>query len=77
MDYAPETADDITDEIVDMAVEIVDGWYQNTRVDWEDVLERLDRQTLSDGRGLDFGESMTSPAIRCLQRRVRKAIREG
>lgn len=76
-EYTPTEAADITDEVVDMAVELVDGFYQNRKTDWEDVLYRLERQTLSDGRGIDFGEQDNTPAIRCLKRRVNKAIAEG
>jgi hypothetical protein len=76
-DYAPVNAADITDEIVDMAVDIADGWYQGTRIDWEDMIDRLERRRLTDGRGLDFGSDMGSPAINALKRRVRKSINEG
>ncbi|WP_133169183.1 hypothetical protein, partial [Streptomyces sp. MH60] len=33
-DYAPRTADDVTTELVNMTVSIVDGWYADTRIDW-------------------------------------------
>lgn len=75
--YAPTAAADITDEIADAAYEIADGWYQGTRIDWEDLLERLDRQTLADGRAIDMGDSLTSPAITELKKRVRAMRRSA
>ncbi|MDN3259609.1 hypothetical protein QWJ26_07225 [Streptomyces sp. CSDS2] len=74
-DYAPVEAADITDEIVEMTVSVVDGWYQGSRIDWTDVLERVERYTLEDGRGIDFGTDWTSPAITHLKRRVRAELR--
>jgi hypothetical protein len=76
-DYAPVTKEDVTDELVGMAYEICDGWYQDTRIDWENVLERMDKQTLADGRGIDWGDDWLSPAIKELKRRVRKMRQEG
>lgn len=76
-DYVPVSAADVTDELVSMAIEIVDGWYQGNTVDWEDVLDRLDGQTLEDGRTIDFGNSTVTPAVGALKRRVRKATQDS
>lgn len=76
MDYAPRTAEDVTGELVQAAVDIVDGWYPEGRVDWEDVFDRLEGRTLEDGRGIDLGEDLGSPALVTLKRRVRAARRE-
>ncbi|MFD4538358.1 hypothetical protein [Streptomyces bauhiniae] len=76
-DYAPVEAADITDEIVEMTVSVVDGWYQGNRIDWTDVLERVERYKLEDGRGIDFGTDWTSPAINRLKSRVRAVLRAG
>ena len=75
-DYAPRTAEDITDDLVQRAVDIVDGWYDEGRIDWADVYDRLEKQTLDDGRGIDLGEDLGSPALTVLKNRVRKARRE-
>lgn len=76
-DYAPRAADDVTPELVDMTVSIVDGWYADGRIDWEDVYDRLERGAgLADGRRIDLGEDLASPALKTLQRRVRAARRD-
>ncbi|MFD8648675.1 hypothetical protein [Streptomyces mirabilis] len=75
-DYAPRAAADVTDELVQMTVSIVDGWYNEGDVDWENVWDRLEKQTLDDGRGIDLGENLGSAALRALQRRVRAARKE-
>lgn len=75
-DYAPRTAEDVTDELVQQAVEIVDGWYNEGRIDWENVWDRMEKQTLEDGRGIDLGDDLGSPALVALKRRVREARRD-
>ena len=42
----------------------------------EDVFDRLERRMLDDGRGIDLGEDLGSPALVTLKRRVRAARRE-
>lgn len=77
-DYAPRTAEDVTEELVQLAVDIVDGWYSEGRIDWEGVYDRLERnRTLEDGRGIDLGTDLGSPALAALKRRVRDARLEG
>jgi hypothetical protein len=76
-DFSPTAAEDVTEELVSITLEIVDGWYQDTRIDWEDVLDRLEKATLEDGRGIDMGSDLGSPAIKRLKSQVRKALREG
>jgi hypothetical protein len=68
-----QSADAVTEEIISLAYDIVDGWYQEGPVDWEDVLDRLDGATLADGSLLDLGSSLTSPAIRKIKKAVIKA----
>ena len=58
------------------AVDIVDGGYNEGRIDWEDVWDRLEKQTLDDGRGIDLGTDLLSPALTALKRRVRAARRD-
>jgi hypothetical protein len=69
---SPQAASDITEEIVTVATDVVDGWYPEGRIDWEDLLERIDGTELADGSRLDMGESMMSEAITRLKREVRK-----
>ncbi|MFE6000232.1 hypothetical protein ACFQ6C_25785 [Streptomyces sp. NPDC056454] len=76
-DYAPATADDVTDELVQITVDIVDGWYPEGRIDWEDVYDRIERGGgLDDGRRIDMGTDLASPALTALKRRVRAARRD-
>lgn len=62
----------VTDEVVRLAVDIVDGWYQEGRIDWEDVWDRLDGSELSDGTKLDLGNDLDSSELKELKRKVRK-----
>lgn len=75
-DYAPRTADDVTDELVRIAVDIVDGWYSEGRIDWEDVFDRIERSPLDDGREIDLGTDLGSAALTALKRRVRAARKD-
>lgn len=75
--FSPTAADELTKEIIDAAYEIADGWYQNTRIDWEDLLERLERAPLESGDFLDMGSDMLSPAIKRLRSEVNKMRRES
>lgn len=76
-DYQPVTAADVTEELVEMTMSVVDGWYPSGRIGWHDVLYRVERYRLDDGRGIDLGEDMGSAAIRELQRRVRALRKLG
>ena len=60
------TAEDVTQDILDEALEIADGWYADTNIDWEDLLDRLERHS-----PWDFGQDPDSPAIRKIKRYVR------
>ncbi|RZS39135.1 hypothetical protein EV193_104351 [Herbihabitans rhizosphaerae] len=66
-----------TEEVIALAVEIVDGWYQDRRVDWEDVWERLDGAEMEDGTKLDLGDDLLSPYLGALRREVQRIRREG
>lgn len=68
---------EVTDEVKQMAYDIVDGWYQEGRIDWEDVWDRLDGSKLADGTELDLGNDLTSPELQQLKRAVQKMRREG
>ena len=69
------TADQVTDEIAEAAYEIADGRYQDTRIDWDLLLDRLDGMELKDGSVLDLGSNLLSPAITEIRKRVRKMRR--
>lgn len=65
-------AADVTPEILEIAESVVDGWYADGRVDWEDFVDRMDDVELADGMRTDFGEDMNSPAVRKIKSYVRK-----
>lgn len=75
-EFTPRTAADITEEIIEAAYEIGEGWYQNVRIDWEELFYRLEGMELEDGSILYLPDSYDSPAITALQRAVR-ARRKG
>jgi hypothetical protein len=65
------TADDVTEEILEAAESIHDGWFPVGRIDWESLLDRLDGMELDDGATLDLGEDLLSPAIRKIKAHLR------
>lgn len=66
-DYIQITnAEDVTQEILDDALEIADGWYADSRIEWDDLIDRLERNS-----PWDFGQDPDSPAIRKIKRYVR------
>lgn len=45
---------------------VVEGWYPTGRIDWEDLLDRI------EDRGYDLGTDLTSPAIK----RIKAIVKE-
>jgi hypothetical protein len=70
-DFEVRTAEDVTPEIIEIAQGIVEGWYDEGRIDWEDVWDRMEKSFLDDGRGIDMGEDLDSPAIRKIKKEIR------
>lgn len=70
-------AEDVPEELLDRAVDVADSWYGDGRIDWVDVLDRLDGFEASDGTCLDLGDNLTSPAIRKIKSHVRRIRRES
>lgn len=64
-------AEDVTDEVFEIATYAVDGWYSDGSIDWEDVWNRMDGSLLADHTRLDMGTGNDSPAMRKIQRRIR------
>ncbi|MER5862195.1 hypothetical protein [Kitasatospora sp. NPDC002040] len=75
-EFTPHTAGEVTEEIVTLAYEIAEGWYRDCRIDWEDLLYRLDGSELADGRKLWMPDQMTAPSVIALQRAV-NGLRRG
>lgn len=72
MEYtSPHNADDVSEEITDIAIGIVEGWYPDGRIEWSDVIDRMDGSVLEDGTTLHMGEQSSTPAIRKIKRAVR------
>lgn len=69
--------EDVTEEILQAVREIESGWYSEGRIDWEDVWERLERQTLNNGKKIDLGPEIGSPAMLKIRRVINKERREG
>lgn len=77
-DYtSPVSAEDVTEEILDLAREATDaGWFPDGKIEWETVWDRMDGATLRDGTRLDLGGDLSSPALRKIQRVIRKEARD-
>lgn len=67
---------DATDEVITIVMSIVDGWYSETAIDWDDVWDRADGTELPSGEVLDI-ENLASPAIRRIKQEVRRIRRDG
>ena len=73
------TAEDVTEEVLEMAWSVIEGWFGSgdKKIDWESVWDRLDGYVMKDGSEIDMGGEMDTPAMRKIQREIRKMIREG
>jgi hypothetical protein len=71
-DFEPRSEEDVTEELLEIVQGIVEGWYDEGRIDWEDVWDRMDKSVLDDGRGIDMGEDLGSPAIKKIKSEIRK-----
>ncbi|MFF5433426.1 hypothetical protein ACFY5K_25725 [Streptomyces griseofuscus] len=60
------TAADISSELLADLFAVVDGWYAEGPIDWDDLLYRVEKC------GWTLPEQMTDPVITRLQREVRK-----
>jgi hypothetical protein len=70
--YTPVVqASQVTEEILQLIYDIVDGWYPTGRIDWKDLLDRVDGAELEDGTVLGLGDDMLSPAIVKIKKHVR------
>jgi len=65
-------ADDVTDEIIGIAQSVYAGWYgDGQRIDWEDLIDRVDGAELGHGTRLDLGDAMDSPASKKIKSEMR------
>ena len=65
------TAESCTDEVMQVVTDVIDGWYPEGRIDWEDVWGRVDGSELPDGSLIDMGDLLDTPATRRIKRFVR------
>ena len=75
-----ETADDVTPEVLEAAERCHDDWFDGGGpIDWEDFLDRLaDPHGFNDaGAGAFEFDQYDSPAVRKIQRHVRKYRSQG
>lgn len=70
-------ASDATEEIIGLVMDIVDGFYQDQKIEWDDVWDRVDGAELADGTVLDVGENLAASALLKIQREVRKLRKAG
>lgn len=70
---SPETASDVTEEILLIAEEISDSWFDaDERIDWESFIDRLCKWgDLKDGTKLDF-EEYNNEAINKIKKHIRE-----
>lgn len=69
-------AADVTPEVMAIVEDIEEGWFNDTPIDWDDFIDRLDGSELADGSVIDMGPSMASGAIREIKKRIRE-LRRG
>lgn len=75
--YEVAAAADVTEEVREIVRSVHDGWFAGeSRVDWEEFLDRVEGHRLGDGRQIDLGSDMTSEGVREIKRYVR-ALRRG
>lgn len=70
-------AADVTEAILKSVWSVVEGWYLDGPIEWDDVLSRVERSPEADGRYLDFGRLEDSPALRLIKRTIRQWKREA
>lgn len=70
-------AEQVTDEILTEAENVHNGWYAGRRIDWDDLLDRVDGMDLADGTVLDLGNWLNpdgtdeSDAIKKIKKHIR------
>lgn len=77
MNWTPvRSREDVTEEIREIARDVVEFWYAGSPIDWEDFWSRLDERILNDGTCLDTGEALDSPAQLHIRNVIRKERRD-
>lgn len=68
----PHDAADVTDEMLGLAEEVYDGWFDSDEaIDWEEFIDRLcNMGYLADGTKLEF-DTYDCPAVNKIKRHIR------
>lgn len=70
-------ADDVTDELLEHAVELTDSRYGDGKIDWQDAIDNLEGFEMPDGLLADFGQDANSEAIKKIKAHVRKVRKDS
>jgi hypothetical protein len=74
----PESAADVTDTILEFAVETADLYFPEGKIEWEDVWDRMEGNLiLANGSTLSMGNELDTPAMLKIKRYVNKVRRES
>lgn len=73
----PVTAADVSEEILDYAEETTDAWFPDGPIEWEDIWDRMEGYEFKDGTILSWGDEFDTPAMRKVQRYIRKIRSQG
>lgn len=69
-----KTRQDVTEDVLDIVWDVIEGWYMDVPIDWEDTLERAEKYA---GGEWEFGTQWDDQAIRYVQRVMRDRKREA
>lgn len=65
------TAEDVTEAHVTQAADLREAEFGGSKLSWDEVVTKLEKYNDED-----WGSEMTSPAIKHLQREVRKVLKD-
>lgn len=75
-DTSPRQAADVTTELVELVYGYAEAPMGGHMLTWEELWDRTDGARLNDGSTLDWGDQLDTPAMRKVQREVRRLLRE-
>lgn len=73
----PETAADVTDEILEYALDTTENWFPDMPIEWESVWDRMEGYEFPNGKKLSWGDEFDTAAMKKVQRYVRKIRSQG
>lgn len=65
-----ERSEDVTEEILEIVQGVVDGWYAEGKIDWENVWDRVDGSEMEDGSRLDLGTDMSAGPLKYIVKKI-------